>query len=584
MKSRTLVAWFVAVSLASATVASAQVRDRRDTLPPAGPVGTASITGAVVADEDSHPLGMANVVLIGTLTGTIKVTTTDRNGHFAFTKLPADRYTVGASRQPYVGAVAGARRAGRPGAPIVVADGKTVSSVAIRLFKGAVVAGTIYDDRGLAAPNATVTLMQWKMDGDERVLIVPPNSSSATTDDAGRYRIYGVPPGEYVLSVMRSFSPPAKALSEVEVDLALAGRAIDISSDSTLRAVPFYFPGTPRPNDATAFVLTSGEERNGVDVRAEFVRTVRVDGAVTIESGAPLPPGLMAQLAINAGGFRTLSTSRIDETGRFFFAQASPGPSSLSVELRPQTGGTPGGLTATVPVDTTAGDVLGVQLVLRAPVTVPAQLVFEGATDPGLAGRRVPVRALGRRNEFTQGVVSTNTSATGAFTFTNVTPGRYLFGGPFVGAGDDSVKWTVKSVMADEVDITDRPYEVKGDAPPKLISVTYTDQFQQLSGKLTHASGAASSDETVIVFSADRAFWYQGSRRIAITRPASDGVFSFGGPGLTSLPPGDYLLAAVVDLGRDEQFDPSLLATLVSAAAPITIGPGEKKVQDLVIR
>jgi hypothetical protein len=43
-------------------------------------------------------------------------------------------------------------------------------------------------------------------------------------------------------------------------------------------------------------------------------------------------------------------------------------------------------------------------------------------------------------------------------------------------------------------------------------------------------------------------------------------------------------LAAVRDLGRDEQFDPSFLATLASAAAPITIGPGEKKTQDLVIR
>ena len=43
-------------------------------------------------------------------------------------------------------------------------------------------------------------------------------------------------------------------------------------------------------------------------------------------------------------------------------------------------------------------------------------------------------------------------------------------------------------------------------------------------------------------------------------------------------------MAAVIDLGRDEQFDPSFLATLVPAAAPITIGPGERKTQDLVIR
>ena len=69
-----------------------------------------------------------------------------------------------------------------------------------------------------------------------------------------------------------------------------------------------------------------------------------------------------------------------------------------------------------------------------------------------------------------------------------------------------------------------------------------------------------------------------------MTRPAADGQFSFGGPGVASLPSGDYFLAAVMDLGRDEQFAPSFLAALVQAAAPITIAPGEKKIQDLVIR
>jgi hypothetical protein len=101
---------------------------------------------------------------------------------------------------------------------------------------------------------------------------------------------------------------------------------------------------------------------------------------------------------------------------------------------------------------------------------------------------------------------------------------------------------------------------------------------------LSHQSGAPATDETVIIFAADRNYWYQGSRRILTTRPGTDGLFSFGGPGVASLPPGEYRVAAVMDLGRDEQFDPSLLATLVQTAATVTIGPGEKKTQNLVIR
>jgi hypothetical protein len=56
------------------------------------------------------------------------------------------------------------------------------------------------------------------------------------------------------------------------------------------------------------------------------------------------------------------------------------------------------------------------------------------------------------------------------------------------------------------------------------------------------------------------------------------------GAGPTTLPPGKYLLAAVTDIDRDEQFDPAFLGALVPAAVPVTLQPGEKRVQDLVIK
>ena len=50
------------------------------------------------------------------------------------------------------------------------------------------------------------------------------------------------------------------------------------------------------------------------------------------------------------------------------------------------------------------------------------------------------------------------------------------------------------------------------------------------------------------------------------------------------LPPGDYLLAAVTDLERNEEYDPAFLASLVTAAVPVTLLPGQRKVQDLVVK
>ena len=119
--------------------------------------------GTVVADPSGTPIRLAYVVLIGAGTGLLKVTSSDSTGKFSFTKLPADRYTVGASKLPYLGAVAGARRPARPGVPVVLANGASVTDVAIRLPMSAAISGVIYDERGQPAPGVNVSLQQRKV-------------------------------------------------------------------------------------------------------------------------------------------------------------------------------------------------------------------------------------------------------------------------------------------------------------------------------------------------------------------------------------------------------------------------------------
>src|SRR5687767_2170959 len=189
--------------LAAASV-QAQV-PQRDTRKPATPVasaaaapeGTGTLSGAVVVDTSGAPVRLAYVVLIGITTGVLKVTSTDQAGKFSFTKLPVDRYTVGASKLPYLGAVAGARRPARPGVPVVLAAGGTVSRVTIRLPMGASVSGTVFDEKGRPAPAVAVGVVQRKMQNGERVL----NPGQTTfTDDRGFYRLHGLVPGEYLVS------------------------------------------------------------------------------------------------------------------------------------------------------------------------------------------------------------------------------------------------------------------------------------------------------------------------------------------------------------------------------------------------
>jgi hypothetical protein len=95
---------------------------------------------------------------------------------------------------------------------------------------------------------------------------------------------------------------------------------------------------------------------------------------------------------------------------------------------------------------------------------------------------------------------------------------------------------------------------------------------------LQDPAGRPATDSYILVFSSDRKYWTPGSRRIRMTRPATDGSYSVKG-----LPPGDYYLAAPTDLETGEWNDPVLLEQLVRSSARITLRDGEMASQDFRI-
>ena len=125
-------------------------------------------------------------------------------------------------------------------------------------------------------------------------------------------------------------------------------------------------------------------------------------------------------------------------------------------------------------------------------------------------------------------------------------------------------------------DVLDTMLDVKGGDELTGGIVTFTNQLSELSGSLQDQSGKPVPDFTIVVFSSDRRFWTPQSRRIQAMRPSTDGRFSF-----RNLPAGEYRLIAVVDPEPGEWFDPAFLNQLVGATMPITIGDGEREVQNV---
>jgi hypothetical protein len=133
--------------------------------------------------------------------------------------------------------------------------------------------------------------------------------------------------------------------------------------------------------------------------------------------------------------------------------------------------------------------------------------------------------------------------------------------------------------MAAGRDLLDYPLDVQPGQPPPEVVLTYSNQSAELSGRLLDAAGKPLQTMSILLFGTDRAVWSRDSRRVrAPIRPADDGTFRF-----LNLPPGEYFLGVMTEVDPKQAGDPALLEQLAPAAIRLTIGPGEKKTQDIRI-
>jgi hypothetical protein len=165
--------------------------------------------------------------------------------------------------------------------------------------------------------------------------------------------------------------------------------------------------------------------------------------------------------------------------------------------------------------------------------------------------------------------------ASGRFSFTDVSPGRYRV---TAGPGRAGNGWILRSAIVGNVDAVDSYIDVKaGDRVD--MAVTFADRQTELRGALEDATGRPATDYFIIVFPADERLWMPQSRRIQALRPASDGSYR-----LQNLPAGEYFVCAVTDVEQYEWYEPAFLAQLKPAAIHFTLAEGDRMTQDLKLK
>jgi hypothetical protein len=567
------------------------VRDPRQ--PPAE--GTATVRGRVVDGLTGQALPRAKVRMNGRDPRSSRVATTDAEGGFTLTKVPAGPLMLQAEKATYLPGSFPDRRRTMRASSVNLAEGQTVDNVTIPLFRGGAISGRVIDAYGDPVENASV----------QAVFVPPPSRSGASargamrssqsTNDIGEFRLGRLEPGQYYLLVM----PERRGWNSPD-DLSTApGRT--------------WYPGVASIDQAQAITLERGASFAGADFQMLETTLTKVTGFVLNGKGAPAKNGHITARTTSAtkgmpagwggGGGPDAGGSGLDQNGNFDLL-LQPGEYVLEA-MAPQ--GEDGGRQGRMEMDrgqvrlVVGGEAIsGVTIVTGTGGTVSGRFVFKGTAPP-------PTSFAG----FNVGFGGPNGAGMGedcrAFTRPAVNPdGTFsvenMWGACVVRGGGAAKGWTFESVMHNGNDITNRPIEFTAGRSISGVEIVYSDRVADLTLTVADERGAPSEEYVAIVFPVDKERW--GDQRFLRTqvmspktnlspngpsgysqmRIASNSIgpsaivssemFGGGTGSIRGMLAGDYFALAIDDAALEDLRDPEYLERLSQMATRVSLSPG----------
>lgn len=376
-----------------------------------GNAPTASISGRVTINDK----GVAGITVVATKNSplndrTVAKTTTDDDGKYQLTGLAAGEFTIMPQAKAFVVGTSDAYK--QPGQRIAVAEGATITKIDFALIRGGVITGRITDTDGRPVIGERVNVVGGDfpdMGYQVSTLEGPRNK----TDDRGIYRVYGLGPGEYKVSIGQA---PG------------AGQVAIMGMGGSQYPKTFY-PGVADEAKATILEINEGTEVSNIDIVAGILgRRFSVSGRVVdAGSGQPVPNVFVAHASLDEKtqqlGGMNFTGSQSDANGKFRIDNVQPGHYAAYMLA---TDDSATSYSDQTPFDVTDGDVSGIEIKVRRGATISGVAVIENNFDPAVASllQTVSIFAFSHTKGGAPSFSRSQINGDGRFSFSGLAPGK----------------------------------------------------------------------------------------------------------------------------------------------------------------
>lgn len=262
----------------------------------------AVIVGKVVEARSGIALAFADVKVVSGVEHRLLIDLeSDSAGEFKTPDLPAGRYLIRILKENYVDTTV----------QLYLDDDKP-SPVVARLLRCGVISGHVIDSLSRPVINATVLALSRMTESSPlRPSGRRESGHEVKVDENGGYRLFNLPPGNYV--VVATYGASTSVIGS-------SGAAAVGSVGSGVS----YYPTNSQPN---LLRISGGEEYDNIDFSISQSALYTIAGR--IELGAPTPGFWLALTSVNRSTFAT-AVSQADENGGFRFVGIPPGSYILS--------------------------------------------------------------------------------------------------------------------------------------------------------------------------------------------------------------------------------------------------------------